>query len=290
MYKIAILGVENSHADTFLDFYFNKKRYPDIEVVGLYSEESDAAERLSKEFGVPVAKSYDEFVGKVDGIMITARHGKNHYKYAKPYIATKTPMFIDKPISADYKEAVEFAKDLYKNGVQVSGGSILMFAEYVAKLKNYVENTNKEDVFGGFFRTPVSLVNEYGNFSFYAAHLIQAMSEVFGYFPKSVLAVGKGKTVTGIVRYDYCDVSFEFVDGNYTYYASVSTKDGVEGAVYKLQREAYHPEMDEFVNLVRGGKMEHSFTKFIAPVAVMSAMEEALNTGKEVEIVYEEIN
>lgn len=49
---------------------------------------------LHDKYGVYVATSYDEFVGKVDGIIITARHGDNHYQYAKPYLQCGLPMYI----------------------------------------------------------------------------------------------------------------------------------------------------------------------------------------------------
>ena len=35
MYKIAVLGCENSHADAFLDFIYNKKMVTDVEVIGV---------------------------------------------------------------------------------------------------------------------------------------------------------------------------------------------------------------------------------------------------------------
>ena len=82
MFKIAILGCENSHADAFLESIIKKGEYPDLEVVGVYSHEADANARMKEKFGVYCAESFDEFVGKVDGIMITARDGDNHYKYA----------------------------------------------------------------------------------------------------------------------------------------------------------------------------------------------------------------
>ena len=112
MYKIAILGCENSHADSFLNFIIKEKKFPDVEVVGVYTDEEEANKRMSENFGVYCAKSFDEFVGKIDGVIITARDGKNHYKYAKPYISSGIPMFIDKPITSDEKEAVAFMKEL----------------------------------------------------------------------------------------------------------------------------------------------------------------------------------
>ena len=101
MYKIAILGCENTHANSFLRQIYKKGRHTDIEVIGIYSDEEEPCQKLHEEFGVPVMKSYDALVGKVDGIMVTARHGANHYKYAKPYLASGIPMFIDKPVTVN---------------------------------------------------------------------------------------------------------------------------------------------------------------------------------------------
>jgi len=99
MKKIVILGCENSHADMFLRFWKENPKYSDVEVIGVYSDECEAAEKLAAQFSVPVMETYDAAVGKVDGVIVTARHGDNHYKYAKPYIASGVPMFIDKPVT-----------------------------------------------------------------------------------------------------------------------------------------------------------------------------------------------
>ena len=79
-----------------------------IEIIGVYSHDKDASLKLNDMFGVPVMESYDELVGKVDGIIITARHGDNHYKYAKPYMESGIPMFIDKPITVSKEDAISF--------------------------------------------------------------------------------------------------------------------------------------------------------------------------------------
>ena len=105
MYRIVMLGVENSHANNFLSLIADG-RYPEIEVVGVYSDEEPAVRALNEKFGVKIMQSYDEAVGQVDGVVITARHGDNHYKYAKPYLPSGVPMFIDKPITCCGAEAV----------------------------------------------------------------------------------------------------------------------------------------------------------------------------------------
>ena len=125
MKRIAILGCENSHANAFLKFIKEKEEFSDVEIVGVYSEKTEASEKLNAKFGVPIMNDHSEAVGKIDGLIITARHGDNHYKYAKPYIDSGIPMFIDKPITISESEAVEFMRRLKEKSIRISGGSSL---------------------------------------------------------------------------------------------------------------------------------------------------------------------
>ena len=50
MKKIAILGCENSHANAFLTFIKEKEEFADICVVGVYSDQREAAEKLNAKF------------------------------------------------------------------------------------------------------------------------------------------------------------------------------------------------------------------------------------------------
>ena len=95
MKKIAILGCENSHANTFLKFIKENKKFSDIEVIGVYSKDREASEKLRETFGVAILDDYTDAVGKIDGLVITARHGDDHYKYAKPYIFNFINYFSD---------------------------------------------------------------------------------------------------------------------------------------------------------------------------------------------------
>ena len=50
MYKVAILGCENSHADSFLSL-IKDGLYPDLEVVGVYSHEEEPPKKLQEKYG-----------------------------------------------------------------------------------------------------------------------------------------------------------------------------------------------------------------------------------------------
>ena len=46
MYRIAILGCENSHANKFLNYVIKESLYPDIEIAGVWSDEPEAVKKL----------------------------------------------------------------------------------------------------------------------------------------------------------------------------------------------------------------------------------------------------
>lgn len=278
MYRIAILGCENSHANSFLNAVINEKKVDDVEFAGIYSDDLEAARKLHEEFGVYVAQSYDEFVGKVDGIIVTARHGDNHYKYAKPYIESGIPMFIDKPTTCTEEDARAFMEELKAKKVPVCGGSMCVFSEYVQNLKKAVETEKYGKVLGGYLRAPVSMDNPYGGFYFYSQHLVQVMMEIFGYDPKAVQMVENAGTYTCIVRYEDYDVNLAFVEGNYLYYASISCADAYVGDAYALDH-CFEKEFMEYYELLTTKEQRRSYEEVFAPVYVLNALDRAMKSG-----------
>lgn len=281
MFKIAILGCENSHADAFCDYALNSGKINDVEIVGVYSDEEAANERLREKFGVYTAKSYDEFVGKIDGLMITARHGDNHYKYAKPYIESGIPMFIDKPITISETEAVEFMKELKENNVRVTGGSCCVYDSLVRHLKSAIECGRYGKAYGGFLRAPLGTNEKYGGFFFYSQHLVQVMCEIFGYYPDSVKMYEKNEVMTFVARYKDYDIVGEFVEGNFTYYVSVSFEKDVIGDTFLVDASCFAVEFEKFYKLLKGEAQRQTYKEFIAPIFILNAMHRSLISGKE---------
>ena len=280
MYKIAILGCENSHADAFCDYALNSGKINDVEIVGVYSDEEAANERLREKFGVYTAKSYNEFVGKIDGLMITARHGDNHYKYAKPYIESGIPMFIDKPITISETDAVEFMKELKANKVPVTGGSCCVYDSLVQHLKSAIECGRYGKAYGGFLRAPLGANEKYGGFFFYSQHLVQVMCEIFGYYPESVKMYEKNEVLTYVARYKDYDIIGEFIDGNFTYYVNVSLEKDIIGDTYLVDASCFAVEFEEFYKLLKGEKQRQTYKEFIAPIFILNAMWRSMESGK----------
>ena len=282
MKRIAILGCENSHANNFLEFIYNSDTYSDVEVVGVYSNEPAAAKTLNEKFGVKILDDYRDAVGKIDGLIITARHGDLHYEYAKPYLDSGIPMFIDKPLTIKESDANEFMRELKSRGIRVSGGSSLKHDVGVKELKSDRENLVDGETLGGYVRAPLDPNSVYGGFYFYAPHLVEVVSEIFGRYPLSVEASRNGKLTYVKFNYDTYSVDGTFVEGNYLYYASRDAEKNVKGM--KLESTTEHNwfkgEFSEFCALLDGAPSPVSYRDLFSSVFVMNAIERALESGK----------
>lgn len=277
--KIVILGCENSHANAFLNAIKNSEKY-DVEVLGVYSDEQDPPKKLAEEFGVPVMEHYTDGVGKVDGVIITARHGDNHYKYAKPYLSAGIPLFIDKPITVSEEDAIAFAKELKAYSVPVTGGSSCRFEKTVLKLKKDVAEDVDGKTLGGYVRAPLNSKMGYGGFYFYSQHLVEIVGEIYGRFPKSVQATAHGEHITVVFHYEDYDVTGEFTEGIFTYYAARSAEKGVCCSELIIGSECFEAEFDAFYDLLEGKEQELTYEAFMAPVFVLNAIQRSLQTGK----------
>ena len=271
MYKIAILGCENSHANNFLRL-ISEGKYPEIEVIGIYSNEPEAVKKLNEQFGTPIMADFADAVGQVDGVMITARHGDNHYKYAKPYMDAGIPMFIDKPITCSEEEAVAFMREARDRGIRLCGGSTCAALAETLTLAEVVRTEALGKVRGGAVVSPFQPNSPYGGFTFYAQHLIEIMTTIFGEGVQDVLAARREGALTFTARYENFSVQATYLEGVGYYSASVYGAKAVQNEILKFTPESFTHEMNDMLDLLHGEPMKKSYESFIYPVFVMNAL------------------
>ena len=282
MFRVGILGTENSHAMAFakilngLDDNF-KGQFDDFRVVAVGGIDPEASRNVAQTCGIEVITDKPEdMLGMVDAVMITCRDGKYHAPYARPFIEAGIPAFIDKPFTSDPEEALALAKLAKEKKVPLVGGSSVKLTDAVLKLKSLAEQS---DVVGGDVTAPVSMVNDYGNFWFYASHLAECCLTIFGWHPQWLWANRTEKGVTVIVHYADFDVTNHYIEGVYDYTGTVITQKGVNHEVISLDN-IYAKECACFADMIRNGVMSHSYEELVAPVYLMAAIEKSFETGE----------
>lgn len=291
MYKIGIIGTENTHAMAFSKIInlpnpaTGERLYPDVKVVGVYGPDEDSAQAIINEAGAEfMAKSPDDFFGKVDAMLITSRKGSLHSGYAMPFVEKGMPLFIDKPFTSDVKEAEALIEAAKKSGSKICGGSGCRLAYDILMLQNSVRNLSASgDMVSASINFAADPDSEYDGFYFYAPHLTEMALAAFGHDVKSVYATENNGSRLSIWNYDNFSVSLHYTKGTSTSSAVVYSKTG------NIMRNIdismiYNHEVDHFVHMLRTGEMPEPYESLVQPVRMIAAIEESIKTGKTVKI------
>ena len=290
MIKIAILGFENSHSWLFASYLApkdGKKNFEDVELLGIYGDPNeDGFDEAKKQIGnfsdcKIYTDDYNRFLDEADAIMVTARHGNNHLKYARKYVEKGIPVWIDKPITCSIDEVVELVELAKKHKCVLSGGSSLEHHDGVKAMANKVINSEK-DIIGGHVSAPVNMVNPYGDFWFYTQHLVGIMTTIFGIDVKSVKAFEEPNGVHAVYDYGKFTVSAHY-GGGYTATVYTDAFSAITDT-FVLGEDFYKPEVDVFYEVIKTGKPDKTTKEYIAPVYIIDATIKAYKENKEIVI------
>ena len=278
MYRIGIIGSENSHAMAFSEIFNLSGAYSDIKVTAVWGEDQEASQNIHDKCGVAIMKP-EAMLPNVDAVMVTSRNGKLHPGYVRPFIEAGKPAFIDKPIANDAREADEVMDLAQRKGIPLTGGSSLKLVDGTLAAKAFAQDqADKGELIGGYVFAPVSMVNEYGGFYFYASHLVEIALTVFGYTPLSATAFRGSSGVSAILEYAVFNVSLQFTDSVYNYGSVVLGKSGCDMRQITLAN-AYDREVAHFAEMLKTGRMPQPYSELAMPVHVLGAIEKAYTTG-----------
>lgn len=289
MKKVIILGCENSHAWVMLNLLKKEKQFSDVEVVGVYSDEPDAMKKLHDEYGVKVLNTYRINPKTIDGVIITARHGDNHLKYALPYLSSGLPMFIDKPFAikpSDAKKLVALAK---KHKCKLVGGSILRFHSFINELKKDHENDVDGKTISGYVCAPIHSSSPYGGFYFYAQHLIEMITQIYGRYPLAINANKYKSNINVTFRYKDFSINGLYQESTNKYYALRNAEKAIKSRAIDISNEysCTLNEFKEFYDILHNKKQALSYKDLASPTFIMDAIVKSIKLKKEVKVKYE---
>ncbi len=289
MFKVGILGSDNSHALAFSklvnlrDEKTGEYLFPDVRIVGIYGHDREQTEKVAKEGNLEfVADKPEDLMGKVDAVMVVFRHGNLHAQYALPFIKAGIPTWIDKPFTIKKEDALKLIEAADAGNVLVTGGSTNKYLPDVIELKNSVENDPEMgSILTGALSYTSYLDNEYGGIYFYGPHLVEMTMAVFGYDAKSVYAKTDGRNINAIVGYDRYNVVMNFIDSWRGYFGIV------HGSKKTVAREintadGYRLGFEKFAEMLRTGRRPFSLDKLLMPTIMLNALDRSMKTGREV--------
>jgi predicted dehydrogenase len=205
--RVGIIGCDTSHAVAFTQVMNDPKakgHVPGAKVVGLFkfgspdiesswSRVEPNAKKLQDDFGVKVYDSIEALCKDVDCVLLESMDGRPHLEQVKPVLAAKKPVFIDKPIAASLRDAIQIFDLAKAANVPVFSSSSLRFASNNVALRNgLIGKVTYCETYG-----PCSLEPNHPDLFWYGIHGVEALFTAMG---TGCQAVKRGTTENGKIE------------------------------------------------------------------------------------------
>ena len=202
--KIGLIGLDTSHVIAFTELINNpasknhvpggkvtvafKGGSPDIE--SSRSRVDGYTKQLQEKYGVRIVPSIEELCREVDAVLLTSVDGRPHLEQARPVIAAKKPLFIDKPLAGSLKDAVAIFKLCQDANVPVFSSSSYRYYESLTELKK----ADIGELKGAISYGPCSYEEHHPDLFWYGVHPTEALFTVMGAGCESVTRVATKDT------------------------------------------------------------------------------------------------
>ncbi len=188
--RIGLIGLDTSHSEQFtlrLNDPANPNHVPGARVVAAFPcaspdlpESSSRIEgftaTLRDKFGVKMLGSIAEVCAATDAVMILSVDGRPHLDQAKQVIVCGKPLFLDKPVAASLKDAVEIYKLAEAAKVPLLSASATRWWPGVVE----VANSEKLAARAALSYGPAPVLPHHPDLFFYGIHSAEALFTVMG--------------------------------------------------------------------------------------------------------------
>lgn len=276
IFKIGIIGAENSHTAGFGKLFNVEKAFPGMEVKYVWGETQEFAEKAMEEGKIPNrVDNPNDMLGKIDGLIVDHRHAKFHLEPAIPFIEAGVPTFIDKPFCYRAKEGKAFLELAKKHGTPVTSFSSVANSYETFDIMEHLKNM--EPINQVVRCGPVSLGSEYGGVFFYGPHTVQPLLYMFGDTVEKVRTQKNGENSgASLIFENGMMASLVFTTKKYGWQTFVETENGVVELKSRLEEKSPGKNYVDMVHMFKTGETSRSNESIIHCVAILEALEKSV--------------
>jgi predicted dehydrogenase len=282
IFRIGMIGLDTSHVTEFTKIINKQVEHYGCKVVVGYPGGSpdvpssanrveDYTKQLRDQYGVEIVDSIEELCQKVDGVLLESVDGRPHLKQARPVIAAKKPLFIDKPMAGSLADVLEIFRLANENNVPCWSSSSLRYSPGIVEMK---ETNSAGDILGCDAYSPCSLEEHHPDLYWYGVHGVEILYAVMGTGCQSVRRVQTPdyEFVVGIWEGGRIGTYRGLRKGKHDYGATVfGTKNIIQAGKYG----GYEPLVDEIIKFFKTGNVPVPQAETIEIFAFMSAADES---------------
>ncbi len=205
--RIGLIGLDTSHATAFTEILNDpksKEYVPGARVVAAFQGGSADIETsisrvegytktLKEKYGVKIVETIAELCREVDAVMLLSVDGRPHLAQARPVIAARKPLYIDKPMAGSLRDVLELARLAKEAKVPLFSSSSLRFSKANAAIRSGSIGT----VTNAWCGSPAKTEKTHPDLFWYGIHGCESLFAVMG---EGCLSAQRQKTATGTIE------------------------------------------------------------------------------------------
>ncbi len=286
VFRLGMIGLDTSHVIAFTKDINNPENNYFCRVVAGYPggspDVASSANRVDKftsqlrdEYGLEITGSIDELLTKVDGILLESVDGRPHLEQARPVVAAKVPLFIDKPMAGSLEDVIEIFRLAEDAGVPCWSSSSLRFCPDIIGMRG---NPEVGDVLGCDAFSPCSLEKHHPDLYWYGVHGVEILFTIMGTGCQTVRRVQTADTefVIGIWDDGRIGTFRGLRSGPHDYGAMVY---GSKSIVPSGRYTGYGPLVEKIVTFFKTGEIPVPPEETIEMFAFMTAADVSKENG-----------
>ena len=290
MIRVGIVGTDNSHARYFSEM-MNREDYvfhvPGFRAVAICGDDPILTKQIAETYEIEhICESPQHMLRTVDAAMIEYRHGSRHAEAAKLFLKNRIPLFIDKPLTSDTKEAEEILDMANLYNTLLTSYSTLRFEE--SNQAFYETLKAKGDVKYLILTSPADKNSEYDGIFFYAVHPVEVMNQVLGCGASSVLALEQDSNIVALIRHrvgaTVCINLLGYPGAKGMSVSAFCANDWATKHDLFVWPACFRDGFAVFARMLQTGKAPLGFEEMLEPVKVLAAINESLRAGREIGI------
>ena len=178
MIRLGLLGVNTSHADAFSRIFNGSDDAPAAidmaSITAIWGQDAGRVTELADRHHIErVVEEPGDLLGEVDGVLVVddTDGGALHADLARPFLEAGLPVFVDKPMTTRYEDAVGLFELASRTGAPLLSCSALRFAAELEPAQAELQRIG-----------PLSSVVSVGpgDWYYYGVHAVELLGAVAG--------------------------------------------------------------------------------------------------------------
>ncbi len=280
MIRLGLVGVNTSHADAFSRiFNGDESRQGTIDGAGITSiwggEAGRVAELAARHRIGGIVEEPSEMLSQVDGVLVVddTGLGARHAELARPFIEAGLPVFIDKPMTTNYDEAVALFDLSARTGAPLLSCSALRFASELPAARDDIARI-------GALSSVVSVGP--GDWYNYGVHAVELLEAIGGTGARSVHRHEFEQRDVAVIPYDNGPVAVveTLRDAAYVFELTAYGRDGHTSFSVTDHVGFYTNTMREVARMVETGTSPLKPEETLEVLAILQAGVQSAATGQ----------